>query len=148
MQAMVNRTEKARIRLFGKERPYSFNLVKLPTFVKSGDYAGIQLADIVAAAIAHAVQRRFKGELDPEGWLSITRPAILGDCIVPESKPPQADSLEGFVGIGILSELVERSVRQDDLFEGMPEYIAGLHHEYPRYLESAKKKLPDSPSVS
>ena len=99
-------------------------------------------------AIAHAVQRRFKGELDPEGWLSITRPAILGDCIVPESKPPQADSLEGFVGIGILSELVERSVRQDDLFEGMPEYIAGLHHEYPRYLESAKKKLPDSPSVS
>lgn len=149
MQAMANRKDKARIRMFGKERPYSFNLVKLPTFVKSVDYAGIQLADIVAGAIAHAVQRRFKGERDREGWLSIARPAVLGDCIVPDSRLPDAESLEGFVGIGLLNELVERSVKKEDLFEGIPEYIAGLRYEYPRYIESTKREiLPKTPVPS
>ena len=150
MQAMVNRTEKARIQAVDKERPYSFNLIRLPTFVSSPGITQVfNSRDIVAAAIANAVQRRFKGEEDPEGWLSIMRPAVLDDCILPESQPPRADSLSrGLWASASLTELVQRSVRRENLFEGMPEYIAGLHRGYPRYLESAKKKLPPNSSTA
>jgi hypothetical protein len=150
MQAMVNRTDKARLKFLGKDRPYSFNLTRLPQFVNSKDHPGIQLADVIASALANALQAKFQTQTTPQAqeWIDTARPAILTDCILPDITQADPRSKGGFLGAIILRELVERSLKKEDLFDGIPELIQQTALDYPKYRQSIAKDTssPSTPS--
>lgn len=149
MRAMVNRSDRVTVRMFGKERPYSFNLTKLPEFVNSKDHPGVQLADVIASAIASAMQRNLRNQAEPQdkSWLASILPVTLDDCIMPDTKHADPDSRAGFVGSALLMELVGRSVKKEDLFEGIPEFIVAMYRMYPEYRASIAKIRPDRRQV-
>jgi hypothetical protein len=150
MHAMVDRTEKARLRLFGKERAYSFNLTALPTFVNSKDHPGVQLADVIASALASAFQARWRDQSTPEldAWVTTARPSILPDCILPDLRHANPQTQEGFVGAMLLRELVQRSLHQEDLFGGIPEFIEYAVESYPEYKAQLDARRADTPQRS
>jgi hypothetical protein len=136
--AMVNRKDKVRIRMFGKERPYSFNLTKIPSFVNSKDHSGIQLADVIASAIASALQNKLRNQADAQeqAWLATALPFTLDDCIFPDIKHADPREREAFVNSALLMELVDRSLKRENLFNGIPEFLYSLHQVYSVYRVS------------
>ena len=133
------------MRLFGKDRALTFNLARPPEFVNSRNYPGVQLADVIASAIAMAMQKKIRNQLDKQchAWLTKVHPAIVEDCILPELKAIDLDRSGGFVNTMILTELVDRSLQKKNLFDGMPEYIESVRRAYPAYRASlADKEAP------
>ena len=119
--------------MFGKERPYSFNLTKVPSFVNSKDHPGIQRADVIASALAKALQNKIRTEQDKDGqaWLATSLPATLDDCILPDMASADPHEREAFVNSALLMEVVDRSLRKENLFDGIQEFIDGMHRAIP-----------------
>jgi hypothetical protein len=138
LHTMVNRKDKIRVRMFGKERPYSFNLTKLPSFVNSKDHPGIQLADVIASALASALQGRLRNQVDKQGqgWLALALPATLEDCILPDLKQADPHERSAFVNSALLMEVIDRSLKKESLFDGIPEFLHRMHQNYPAYRAS------------
>ena len=59
---------------------------------------------------------------------------MLDDNIWPDLDQMDLRRRSGFVNCAILHELTERCIKKQDLFRGMPEFIAAAHQIFPRYL--------------
>lgn len=138
LKVMVGRRDHFRMRMFDKDVQYTFNLVRQPALVDSKDHAGIQIADVFASSIARALQQTFRGkaESSEKEWLTITRECQLEDSVWPDLDLIDLDKRNGFVNTLVLLELANRSVKKENLFHGMPEFIATAHANFPGYRRS------------
>jgi Protein of unknown function (DUF3800) len=142
LKAMVGRRDHARVKFFGKERQLTFSLVDLPKMVDSRSEAGIQVADVLATAVAQAFQHQYRGKSDPteRGWLAMTEECLLDDNIWPDLENIDLDREVGFVNSMILLELTDRCVKRESLFEGMPEFIEFAHRSFPRFMRDTRRR--------
>jgi hypothetical protein len=145
LKAMVGRTDHFFVRMLGKETQFTFNLVREPALVDSKDHPGIQIADVFASSIARAWQRNFRTKADSteKNWLAMTLDCHIDDCVWPDLDLVDLTSRSGFVNTLVLFELAERSVKKEDFFLGMPEFIAAAHagfHEYRRRLGGGRRR--------
>lgn len=144
--AMVGRKDHFRVRMFDKERQYTFNLVRLPEMVDSGKYPGVQIADVMASAVARAFQNRWRNQLDSteRKWLKLAHESFLDDNIWPNLSDADLRRRQPFVNTLLLIELTERCLEKKDLFEGIPEFIAAAYEIYPEYSADirSKRSLP------
>jgi hypothetical protein len=143
LRAMVGRRDHFRIRMFDKETQFTFNLVREPSLVDSRQFSGVQIADVFASAVASAWQQTFRSTADSteKDWLAITRECHLDDSIWPDLSAIDLRKRSGFVNVLVLLELADRSVKKENFFRGMPEFIAAAHanfSDYKRTLEGSR----------
>ena len=138
LKAMVGRRDHFRVQMFGKDVQFTFNLVREPTLVDSRDHAGVQIADVFASSVARAWQQTFRAKADSseKEWLAITRECHLDENIWPDLDLVDLHKRNGFVNTLVLLELADRSVKRENLFHGMPEFIATAHANFPEYQRS------------
>lgn len=119
---MINREDKKYSFLDGKT-PITFNLSGPIQLVDSKLTPGVQLADCVAAAFAHACSRTATDDYAIEWRKYIESSAIYGSVFA-DLKFVDLDKLSVQRNAVVLIELVERSKRGLDLLEGMTEYVS------------------------
>lgn len=127
---MIGRTDRPLVAYPSGPHSPVFNLAEPVRFARSHEQAGIQVADVVAAAAVHAFRNLEEGY--SREWLR-----LLGDgtqAIFPDARQIDLRTPEGAINAVVLKELVNRSVRQVDLFDGMGEFIRAAYSEFPRYL--------------
>jgi hypothetical protein len=67
---------------------------------------------------------------------------VLGDgiqAVLPDPRSIDLRTLGGAVNALVPKELVDRSVRQVDLFDGMREFIQTAYSSFPGYLRQLKE---------
>lgn len=115
----------------GRERLVTFNLAHSPKLVDSRQYPGIQIADVLAATLAWSL-RNAKSRQAKQWWKAL-KPCICEDCILPDEVHLDLSQREPFVNTLILHELVDRSLKREDLCRGMAEFIQAAYHAYEGY---------------
>jgi Protein of unknown function (DUF3800) len=142
LKAMIGRRDHLRMRMFGKETQFTFNLVREPSLVDSRQHPGVQIADVFASAVARGWQQWYRGQAGPteKDWLAITRDCLLDDNIWPDLELIDLHKRNGFVNSIVLLELAERSVKKENFFHGMPELIAFANAKFPEYRRSLKRR--------
>jgi Protein of unknown function (DUF3800) len=138
LKAMIGRRDHFRMNVFGKETQFTFNLVREPRLVNSRLYPGVQIADVFAAAVARGWQQVFRGRAHSaeREWLDLTRECHLEDNIWPDLELIDLRKRNGFVNTLVLLELAQRSVKKENLFRGMPEFIATAHAGFSHYRKN------------
>jgi hypothetical protein len=127
---MIGRADRPKVWFPSGPHSPVFNLAEPLRFVRSHEHPGIQIADVVAAASVHAF-RNLK-ETHSREWIQ-----LLGEglhAIFPDPEAIDLRTRSGAINAVVLKELVARSVRQDDLFSGMGEFIEIAHSSFPGYL--------------
>ena len=121
--SMIGREDKAYIHLGGKQMGYSFiyNLSNSVRLVDSKEYPGVQIADVLASSIAHALKN--PGLEESQEWLS-----IMGDeggalPIGPEVSYIDLNRIDTAVNSLVLQELVDRSIKGESLLIDMAEFV-------------------------
>jgi hypothetical protein len=86
--------------------------------------------------LAAAVGFIFQNRPDPQAkaWLPYLKGALV-NCIMPDLDYASPDTEDGFVGAMILRELVNRSLKKQNLFKDMPKFIATVRESFPDWLE-------------
>jgi hypothetical protein len=129
---MVGREERIRFGWpGGKERLVTFNLARSPKLVDSRQCPGIQIADVVAATLAWTM--RNSATKEARRWYEALRACICEDSILPDEAHLDLTQQEPFVNALILNELVDRSLKKQNLCRGMAEFIAAAHRVYEDY---------------
>jgi len=118
---MIARADKAEVVFEGKRQSLIFNLTGPLQFVSSATHPGIQIADVFASALAYAL--RNPREDISRVWLALLDDSVSEFSVFPDAERVDLDSEHGFVNRTILHELVLRSERKFDLFNGMPAMI-------------------------
>ena len=125
---MIDREDSVFMDLWGKPRRMTFNLAQPIQLVDSRSSPGIQIADVFASAAAYVLKKR--NDQATPAWVPKLHACLDHSCVVPDVERIDLAQEEPFVNCLILHELVERSVRKEDLFEGMPEFIATSRRTY------------------
>jgi len=97
------------------------NLAFPPRLVQSGDYPGIQIADVLASACRRALQDQ--ADVTAKRWLQSLMPCISSECVLHNSAHIDLDTSEAVLNAVILLELLDRSLRGEDILDGMGDYI-------------------------
>jgi hypothetical protein len=142
LRVMVGRRDHLRMQMFGKDTQFTFNLVREPAFVDSAQYPGVQIADVFASSVARAWQQQYWGQAsaDEKEWLGITKECHLDDNVWPDLDAIDLRTRAGFVNASVLHELTERCVRKENLFRGMPEFIAAANATFPEFLRNTEAR--------
>lgn len=127
--AMIGRRDKIYLK-FGShpEAALTFNLKGPITLVDSRKSHGVQIADVLASSISHAL--RYPDEDHSKEWLALANDMISGESIVPDSRMLDLSQREPFVNGLVLRELVNRSVKGSSVFSRMPEFIEAANYAY------------------
>ena len=119
--------------------PTAFNLTHPIQFVDSKETPGIQLADVISSSIVFAIgspHDEFSKELirlvDDENFDKFT--------IFPEPEKHVEMNEQSFICGIIFSELVERSIKKQNICEGLPEFIHKAKQQYYQALENELRK--------
>lgn len=131
---MIGRKEKVYHPLSDKPSLLTFNLATQICFVNSSTCPGIQLADIVASSMAFVICNR-KNTLSKE-WIEILSTKLGGSSLLPDSDDINLQKGNPFINGLILEELIERSVKGEDVFAAMPEFIQKAKNAYLEYSSS------------
>ena len=117
----IGRMDKAYIRLGREPRPsLVYNLSGPMKLVDSKKYPGVQVADVLASSIAYSLKN--KGEEFSDRCTELALDSItLAIAADPEEYQPNRD--KGSLNMLVLLELLDRSVRGENLIDGMEEYI-------------------------
>jgi hypothetical protein len=142
LKCMIGRKDRTRIRMFGKERQMIFNLVRLPEMVDSSKCPGVQIADVIASALARAFQNRWRNQVDEteKRWVKLTRQSFLDENIWPDFDDVDLERRLPFVNSLLLTELTDRCIKKKDLFDGIPEFILAAHETYPKFLAEVHQR--------
>ncbi len=125
--AMIGRTDKQTFELEGHSQQVTFNLAKAIELVRSDLTPGIQIADVVSSALAHALQNRteeYSGE-----WLRKfdDASAINPNSIMPMSESEANDKILGPSGRRntlVLQELMTRCRNGSNLLDNIERFVA------------------------
>jgi hypothetical protein len=122
--SMVGRTPKA----YMGDRLLSFNLAKPIVPGESKSTPGIQLADIVASAAAYSVNS--PNESVSTAWRERLSDAIGERMVLPFIQLIDFRNSQTYVNAAVLWRLVEQSLRGENIFHQMPEFVHGLLIQY------------------
>ena len=134
LDVMVNRTDKVRVKAFGKDRPLTFNLARPLEFDSSLEQPGLQLADVASSAFLQALI--CPDEKWSKVFLQEIEPHIHEDCILPDLSYMDLGTPGCAVNALILSELGERAANKDDPLDGMEDLYAIGHATVHYFLEN------------
>ncbi len=142
LKNMVGRRDHIRMQMFGKDTQFTFNLIREPSLVDSKDYAGVQIADVFSSAVASAWQKNYWQQADSteKRWLDITLQCHLEDNVWPDLEKINLKTRSGFVNATILLELAQRSLKKENLFREMPEFIAICNLGFQDFLRTNRKQ--------
>ena len=145
----IGRKEKVYIKLGGEPRAsLVYNLSGPIKLVDSKKYPGVQIADVMASSIAYSLKNR--GEEFSNQCMELASDSItVAIAAEPEEFQPNHD--KGDLNMLVLLELLARSVRGENLFDGMGEYILQQNFLMPEFRRSQRSNLqirPPGHSVS
>jgi len=133
---MINRKDKRYIEIAGKSHPLTFNLARPIQVVSSKDHPGIQIADVFASSLAYALKNE-------NGFASrcyeICQKSIHENSIFPQLEFADLSQKPGFVNAMILHELIDRTLHQHDILEGIEDYILYADYSYLGWLQHQNK---------
>lgn len=122
LDAMVGREDKV-YSTFGDQRiPITFNLTESINLVDSQDYAGVQLADAVAAAFSYACNRNNQDEFAIK-WRDLIEDVVTYGSVFPDFDHIDPSRMEALRNGMILQELARRSENNEDLLFGITDFI-------------------------
>ncbi|EGR1072233.1 DUF3800 domain-containing protein [Vibrio cholerae] len=122
LDAMVGREDKV-YSTFGEQRiPITFNLTEPINLVDSQDYAGVQLADAVAAAFSYACNRDNQDEFAIK-WRGLIEDVVTYGSVFPDFDHIDPSRMEALRNGMILQELARRSENNEDLLFGITDFI-------------------------
>jgi uncharacterized protein DUF3800 len=131
---MIGRTDRAYITFENKRQSLIFNLAEPLHFVSSKDQAGIQLADVFASALGYALRHRM--DRYSTAWLEDLDASVSPFSVFPEAEVVDLREERPFVNRMVLRELVERSLKKQNLFKGMRAFMQSASDFRRRYLLS------------
>ena len=133
ISTMVGRTDKVVVRLGSRRRSYVFNLAEPVMLVDSKTAPGVQLADVFAATICHAMEQ------DREDWSRwvfrtlFESGALSDDCVYPDPDHVDIRKRQPSVNYILLLEMVRRSKDGDLLTRGIAEFIQVAYETFPQF---------------
>jgi hypothetical protein len=140
--SMIGRQQTAFVRFQNKERPITFNLKSPLKLADSQKTPGLQIADVIASTTSSVWRSAYRGELSDEhrDWQQMLKDHFDDDNIWPDLSYADLDTPKCFANTIILQELIDRSIKREDLFEGLPDmYLAALRL-HPQFLAENRGK--------
>ncbi len=131
LDVFIGRKDKAYLWIGDRYTPsFVYNLSGPITLVDSKKSYGVQIADVLSSSLAYALKNPDE-EISRE-WLNLT------DEMMIEPMPPEVSHVDltqkgTYVNSIVLSSLVDRSIKGQDLFENMKETILAALDDYPEY---------------
>jgi len=129
-EALIGRTDKRYIEIAGNRTRLVYNLAGPVQFADSARSAGIQLADVIAAATAWALKNKGR-EPDADRMLELVLDRISRGSAIENYDDVVPTSDHALVNWMILTELVDRSKNGDSLIDGMDLYVAVVRKNLP-----------------
>ena len=139
----IGRKDKAYIKLGGGPgASLVYNLSGPIKLVDSKKYPGVQIADVMASSIAYSLKNR--GEEFSNQYMELASDSItVAIAAEPEEFQPNQD--KGDLNMLVLLELLARSVRGENLFDGMREYILQQNFLMPEFRRFQRADLQTQP---
>ena len=137
LDVMVNRPDRKRVRVLGRDRPLTFNMAQSVEFGSSLEHPGVQLADVVSSALLQALTR--SDEEWSQSFLYEMEPHIHEESILPDPSYLSYMDLKtpgGAVNALILHELGQRAIEGRDPLYCMEYWYAIGHSKADRLLEA------------
>lgn len=117
---MINRTDKQYFDFpLSTPQPITYNLAQPIQLVNSKDYPGIQIADVIASLIAYSLKSESRELIQRCLNLDIIHP----QSIFPDPDEADISKKQAFVNAFILETLIDRTLKGESLFEGIPDII-------------------------
>lgn len=137
LDVMINRQDRMYIQIGMKSYPITFNLSGPIQTISSKECPGIQIADVFASSIAYSLKEN-------DGFSQQCR-VLCNNIIHPNSVFPQLEYVnlsepQGYINALVLSELVDRSLNNQNLFDGMLDYIENIKLLFPKWRQNIKNK--------
>lgn len=136
LDGLVNRPDKKRATICGKDRPLTFNMVRPVEFGSSMEEPGLQLADVASSAVLQA--RKHSGEEWAQPILDELERHLHEDCILPDPSYMDLTTPGCAVNALILHELGQRAIEGHDPVYRM-EYYYAFGHSQVHHLFSKKQ---------
>ena len=138
-EAFIGREDKLYLRFGDQPGPsFIYNLAGPIKLVDSKTSPGIQIADVLSSSLAFA--KKNPEESISKEWLDILED-VPANQIIPDIEDVDLTTERAYVNSMVLRELVDRSVKGQNLFEGMREFVLYVQTLYPRYVDEV---LPES----
>tara|TARA_R110000850_G_scaffold88133_4_gene189293 strand:- start:980 stop:2122 length:1143 start_codon:yes stop_codon:yes gene_type:complete len=124
LKAMIGRADKVFSTFGDEEIPITFNLTGPIKLVDSKDFAGVQLADAVAAVFSYACNRENTDQFAVK-WRGLIEDVVTYGSVFPDFDHIDPSRLEAQRNGMILQELARRSESNEDLLDGITDFIRG-----------------------
>jgi hypothetical protein len=133
--AMIGRTDQVYITFQGRTSPIIFNLSRPLKLAASHEVSGLQLADVVAAAVGSVWTAMYDqhSTTQTEHWRELVIDGCDKDSIWPDLSDADISTPEASANTIILLELVERSIKGENLCEGIYEMYQTARQYYPEF---------------
>ena len=133
LDVFIGREDKKYLEFGNQPSPsFVYNLAGPINLVDSKASPGVQIADVLSSSLAYAYK-------NPDEEISKEYMDILKDVpanqIVPDMDDIELTKDRAFVNSMVLKELMNRSVKGQNLFEGMADFILCVEELFPRYVE-------------
>ena len=140
--SMVNRRDSVYVQFQKKERPFSFNLKSPLRMADSKSTPGLQIVDVLASATAHVWKSSYRGTLTDElrQWHGMLKEHFSDDNIWPDLSYADLSNPKCFANTMILHELIDRSIKKEDLYEGLPDIFRAALKLHPKFIKEGKIK--------
>lgn len=140
--SMVGRKDSVYVHFQKKQRPISFNLKSPLRMADSKSVPGLQIADVVASATAFAWRSAYRRKLtdDCRQWIEMLKEHFSDDNIWPDLSYADLATRQCFANTMILHELIGRSVKKEDLFDGLPGIFRAALQFHPQFVKENKVK--------
>lgn len=122
LNSMIGRSDRLFSTFGDQEIPITYNLTESINLVDSKDFAGVQLADAVAAAFSYACNRKNTCEFALK-WRGLIENVVTYGSVFPDLENIDPSKLEAQRNGMLLQELARRSTNNEDLLHGITDFI-------------------------
>ena len=132
---MIGRKDRIYMKLGrSKEVSLTYNLSNPVVLADSKDFSGLQIADVLASAVAYAFKDT-ENELS-KFWLNLIKDMLGGPCILPDSATLDLHAKGPFINGLVLHELVDRTIKGNPLLVDWEEFLVGAVQAYNHFLQT------------
>ena len=121
-----------------------YNLAAPIQLEDSENCPGIQIADVIASSVAYALNN--PDDVLSEKWLELAE-EMIAETVGPDFKHIDL-SLDGpAINSVVLRELHQRSIKGEDLLDGLGDFILAAKSDYPSFVDEAEADTSYSSDV-
>ena len=142
---MIGRRDKFYFPVGQRDSPsLVYNLAGPIQLEDSENSPGIQIADVVASSVAYALNNSHDG-LSQE-WLELAE-EMIAVAVGPDSQHIDLSTKGAAINSVVLRELHERSIKDEDLVDGLGEFIRSVALNYPSFVVEGEGDVCDSSHI-